>query len=301
MHRWLTASAQARVAASPTARACGCPGALAWMATVGWLALDRRRGDPADRRRADVLRRRHLHLGRSGRGTASRSSSWRCCSSGWPSLSPRSPRPSCFAAAEPAPTDGAGDLRRWASICVAPLLVTAVAFGAALFVDRAGDVQRPESRRRSAAPHDPGRGAVRRGHGPGRDARVGRPRRRDPWRAAETGGPWSALAAAPRLLGRAGGAAVVQIVAQFAARIGYFVVATVLLRVLWAPIEAPAERRGIRRRRRPPAGRLRGDLALPRPRGRRPPCVGVGPWTRLLEARGRDAGAVAQMESRSRP
>ena len=118
---------------------------------------------------------------------------------------------------------------------------------------------------------------------------------------AETGGPWSALAAAPRSLGRAGSAAVVQIVAHFAARIGYLVVATVLLRVLWAPIEARLSEEGF--------GvavvlLLVGFVAIWL-------CLvlaggalhawGSVSWTRLLEARGRDAGAVAQMESRSRP
>ena len=85
------------------------------------------------------------------------------------------------------------------------------------------------------------------------------------------------------------------------ARIGYLVVARVLLRVLWAPIEA----------------RLSGEgfgiavvlllvgfvaiwLCLVLAGGALHAWGSVS-WTRLLEARGRDAGAVAPMESRSRP
>ncbi len=186
-------------------------------------------------------------------------------------------------------------------ICVIPLLVTAVAFGAALFVIAPGTFNDP----------DPEGGPLVRtllALAPFVAAMVlaamlgfRRPRRRDPCRGLRPVGPWSALAAAPRLLGRAGTAAVVQIVAHFAARIGYLVVATVLLRVLWAPIAARLSEEGFG------VGvilLLVGFVAIWL-------CLvlaggalhawGSVSWTRLLEARGRDAGAVAQMESRSRP
>jgi hypothetical protein len=117
----------------------------------------------------------------------------------------------------------------------------------------------------------------------------------------DDGGLWHALAGAPGRLGRAGATAVAQVVALLAARIGYLLFVAVLLRVLWAPIEERLGRDGFGLA---PTLLLVGFVAIWL-------CLvlaggalhawGSVSWTRLLDARGREAGAVAQMESRSRP
>ena len=72
MRRWLTARPQAasHVADRPT---LWIPGALAWIVTVGWLALFLGVAQPPTRRGADLLRSAVFTSGR-GRGTASPSS-----------------------------------------------------------------------------------------------------------------------------------------------------------------------------------------------------------------------------------
>ena len=296
MHRWLTASAQA---ASHVADHSGLwlSGALAWMVTVGWLALIAGVATPPTAAELTFL----------GADTFT--------SGLWPwngiaivvvALLLIGLAIALASVAEAVLLHGRraspAEVRATflvGVVCVVPLLVTAVAFGAALFVIAPGTFNDP----------NPEGGPLLRtilGVAPFAAAMVLAAMLGSAVHAAsirgrtETGGPWSALGAAPRLLGRAGGAAVVQIVAQFAARIGYLVVATVLLRVLWAPIEARLSEEGF--------GvavvlLLVGFVAIWL-------CLvlaggalhawGSVSWTRLLEARGRDAGAVAQMESRSR-
>ena len=119
--------------------------------------------------------------------------------------------------------------------------------------------------------------------------------------AGKSDGALSALRAAPGTLGRAGMAAVGQVLALLVARIGYVALTAILLRVLWMPIE----------------DRLSGDgiglavilllvgfvaiwLCLVLAGGALHAWGSVS-WTRLLDTRGSEARAVAQMESRSRP
>jgi len=297
MHRWQTASAQAASHVADRA-SLWLPGALAWMVTVGWLALILGVANPPS-----VAELTFFGAGAFTSGL-------------WPwngiaivvvGLLLIGLAVGLDSVAEAVLLHG----RRSSSaevrtnfavgvICVIPLLVTAVAFGAALFVIAPGTFNDPNPEGgpllRTLLAVAPFAVAMVLA------AMLGSAVHAAAIRAlAETGGPWSALAAAPRSLGRAGTAAVVQIVAHFAARISYLVVATVLLRVLWAPIEARLSEEGFG------VGvilLLVGFVAIWL-------CLvlaggalhawGSVSWTRLLEARGRDAGAVAQMESRSRP
>lgn len=113
-------------------------------------------------------------------------------------------------------------------------------------------------------------------------------------------GAWSALRAAPAALGRAGTAAIGQVLAVLATRVAYLAVTAILLRVLWAPIDE----------------RLSGEgfglavilllvgfvaiwLCLVLAGGALHAWGSVS-WTRLLDTRGSEVGAVAHMESRSR-
>jgi hypothetical protein len=110
----------------------------------------------------------------------------------------------------------------------------------------------------------------------------------------------SALRAAPGTLGRTGTAAIGLVLVLLAARIGYLALSAILLRVLWAPID----------------DRLSGDgfglavilllvgfvaiwLCLVLAGGALHAWGSVS-WTRLLDTPGSEAGAGAQMESRSR-
>ena len=297
MHRWLTASAQAASQVADRS-SLWVPGALAWMVTVGWLALIVGVATPPT----------VAELTFFGADTFT--------SGLWPwngiaivvvALLLIGLAIALASVAEAALLHGrratAADVRAAfvvGVICVIPLLVTAVAFGAALFVIAPGTFNDPNPEggplMRTILAVAPFAAAMLLAAmlGSAVHAAAIRPR-------ADVNGPWSALAAAPRRLGRAGAAAAVQIVAHLVARIGYLVVATVLLRVLWAPIEDRLSEEGF--------GvavvlLLVGFVAIWL-------CLvlaggalhawGSVSWTRLLEARGRDAGAVAQMESRSRP
>ena len=297
MHRWLTASAHAASHVADRS-SLWLPGALAWMVTVGWLALIVGVASPPT----------VAELTFFGADTFT--------SGVWPwsgiaivvvgllliglAVALASVAEAVLLHGRRATPRDVRAIFVVGVICVIPLLATAVAFGAALFVVAPGTFNDP----------NPDGGPLLRtilAVAPFAAAMVlaamlGSAVNAAAIRAlAKTGGPWSALADTPLLLGRAGIAAVVQIVAQFVARIGYLVVATVLLRVLWAPIEA----------------RLSGEgfgvavvlllvgfvaiwLCLVLAGGALHAWGSVS-WTRLLEARGRDAGAAAQMESRSRP
>jgi hypothetical protein len=114
-------------------------------------------------------------------------------------------------------------------------------------------------------------------------------------------GAWSVLRAAPATLGRAGTAAIGQVLALLVARIAYLALTVILLRVLWAPIDDRLSGEGFGLA---VIGLLVGFVAIWL-------CLvlaggalhawGALSWTRLLDTRGSEAGAVAQMESRSRP
>ena len=119
--------------------------------------------------------------------------------------------------------------------------------------------------------------------------------------AVDGDGAWSALRAAPATLGRAGAAEIGQMLALLVARIGYLALTAILLRVLWAPIDDRLSGEGFGL---PVILLLVGFVAIWL-------CLvlaggalhawGSVSWTRLLDARGSEARAVAQMESRSRP
>ena len=297
MHRWLTASAQAASHVADRS-SLWLPGALAWMVTVGWLALIIGVATPPT----------VAELTFFGADTFT--------SGLWPwsgiaivvvALLLIGLAIALASVAEAALLHGRraspAEVRATfvvGVICVIPLLVTAVAFGAALFVIAPGTFNDPNPEGgpllRTTLAVAPFAAAMVLAAMLGSAVHAGAIRAR-----AEAGGPWSALAAAPRALGRAGAAAVVQIVAHFVARIGYLVLATVLMRVLWAPIEVRLSEEGF--------GVAVGLLLVGFVAiwlclvlaGGALHAWGSVSWTRLLEARGRDAGAVAQMESRSRP
>jgi len=297
MHRWLSASAQAASQVADRS-SLWLPGALAWMVTVGWLALIVGVATPPT----------VAELTFFGADTFT--------SGLWPwngiaivviALLLVGLAIALDAVAEAALLHGrrarAADVRAAfvaGVICVTPLLVTAVAFGAALFVIAPGTFNDPNPDGgpllRTILAVAPFAAAMLLA------AMLGSAVHAAAIRApAATRGPWSALAAAPRVLGRAGAAGAVHIVAHVVARIGYLVVATVLLRVLWAPIEDRLSEEGIGLAA---VLLLVGFVAIWL-------CLvlaggalhawGSVSWTRLLEARGRDAGPFAPMESRSRP
>jgi hypothetical protein len=105
---------------------------------------------------------------------------------------------------------------------------------------------------------------------------------------------------APSVLAAAGSGALIQAVAILIARVGYVALAGTLLRVLWGPIEARLAGGGFGVA---VIGLLVGFVAIWL-------CLvlaggalhawGSVSWTRLLEPWGREAGAVAKMETSSR-
>jgi hypothetical protein len=114
-------------------------------------------------------------------------------------------------------------------------------------------------------------------------------------------GALGALRGAPPMLGRAGTPVIGQVLSLLVARIGYLALAAILLRILWAPIDERLADEGF--------GLavillLVGFVAIWL-------CLvlaggalhawGSVSWTRILQARDREAGPAAQMESRSRP
>jgi hypothetical protein len=113
--------------------------------------------------------------------------------------------------------------------------------------------------------------------------------------------PWNALAAAPARLARTGTGVIGQALALLLARVGYLLVSATLLRVLWAPIDARLGTEGFGLAA---IGLLVGFVAIWI-------CLVLGggalhawgsvSWTRILDVRRHEAGSVADMESRSRP
>jgi hypothetical protein len=295
MHRWLTASAQAASYVADRA-SLWLTGALAWMVTVGWLALIVGVA-PAP----TVAELTFFGAGAFTSGL-------------WPwngiailivglllvglAVALASVAEAVLLRGRRA---GPADVRAIfvvGLICIAPLLVTAVAFGAFLFAVAPGTFNDPDPDGgplvRTILALAPFVAAMVLAAMLGSAVHAAAIRSR-----SETGSPWSALAAAPRTLGGGGSAAVVQVVAQFVARFVFLLVATILLRVLWSPIESRLTEEGF--------GvavvlLLVGFVAIWL-------CLvlaggalhawGSVSWTRLLESRGRDAGAVAHMESRS--
>ena len=296
MQRWLNASVSA---ASDVAdrSSLWLPGALAWMVTVGWLALLLGVARPPT----------VAELTFFGAGIVT--------SGQWPwngiailaaALVLTSTAIALASVAETALLHGRrprpSDVRRTflvGAVCVVPLAVAVAAILVALSFVAPGEFNAPE----------PGGGPLLRtvvALGPliavallavvlGGAVHAAATRS-----AGDGDGAWSALRAAPAALGRAGTAAIGQVVAVLAARAGYLALTAILLRVLWAPID----------------DRLSGEgfglavilllvgfvaiwLCLVLAGGALHAWGSVS-WTRLLDTRGSEAGAVAQMESRSR-
>jgi hypothetical protein len=297
MRRWLNASLSA---ASDVAERSSLwlPGALAWMVTVGWLALLLGVARPPT----------VAELTFFGAGIVT-SGQWP-----WNGIAILAAVVVLTAVAialgsvaEAALLHGRrarpADLRRAflvGVVCVVPLAVALAALVVALSFVARGEFNAPE----------PGGGPVLRillALGPllavtllaaviGGAVHAGAIRSK-----VASGGAWSAMRAAPATLGRAGTAGVGQVLALLAARIGYLAITVILLRVLWGPID----------------DRLSGEgfglavilllvgfvaiwlcLVLA---GGALHAWGSLSWTRLLDARGAEGGAVAQMGSRSRP
>jgi hypothetical protein len=114
-------------------------------------------------------------------------------------------------------------------------------------------------------------------------------------------GAREALGRAPAALADAGAAAIAQVVATLVARVAYLLLAAILLRVLWSPIDVRLGQDGF--------GLMSILLLLGFVAiwlclvlaGGALHAWGSVSWTRILGERGREAGAVAHMESRSRP
>ena len=233
MHRWLTVSAQAASCVADRS-SLWLTGALAWMVTVGWLALVIGVTDPPT----------VAELTFFGAGTFT--------SGLWPwngiailvSLLVLIGLAIVLDSLAEAALLGA---RRTGSalvqrslivgvICVIPLLAIAVAFGASLYTVAPGTFNDP----------DPDGGPLLRTilalapfvAGMLLAALLVSAIRAAAIRARADASPWRALASAPARLRRVGMAAAVQVVATFLAGIGYLVLSAMLLRVLWAPIDA---------------------------------------------------------------
>lgn len=119
--------------------------------------------------------------------------------------------------------------------------------------------------------------------------------------AGEADGALASLRRAPATLSRAGIGAIGQVLALLVARVAYVALTAILLRVLWAPIEDRIDGEGFGLAS---VLLLVGFVAIWL-------CLvlaggalhawGSVSWTRLLEARGREDEPAAHMESRSRP
>ncbi len=297
MRRWLTASRQA---VSHVADRSGMwvPGALAWMVTVGWLALIGGVARPATEAEVTFL------------GAAIFTSGM------WPwngiaivvgGLLVAGAAVALFSIAEAVllhgPRTGLAEVRAILFIglvCIIPLLAATLAFGLALLPIAPGEFNDPESDvdplLRTVLALGPYVAAMLLAAVLGAAIHAAAVRA-----LLDDIGPGQALVAAPAVLRRAGSAAVAQVLALLAARIGYLVLATILLRVLWAPIDTRLAEDGFGL---PVILLLVGFVAIWL-------CLvlaggalhawGSVSWTRLLDPRRSEDGAVAQMESRSRP
>jgi hypothetical protein len=296
MRDWLAASGQAASHVADRS-SLWLPGALAWMLTVGWLALVIGVARPPTIAELTFL----------GAGIAT--------SGMWPwngiaivaaallvagaAIALASVAEAVLLRGRRAGVAEIGAIFATGVVCTAPLLVAALALGAALVPIAPDEI------------NDPGGGApvlrMMLALGPFLAAVLaaivlGSTFHAAAIRGLRAGDPaWAGLAAAPRSLRRIGSAGIAQVVALLMARIGYLLLVAVLLRVLWAPIDERLAQDGF--------GfaavlLLVGFVAIWL-------CLvlaggalhawGSVSWTRLLDTRGREAEAVAQMESRSRP
>jgi hypothetical protein len=297
MHRWLNASVPAAAQVADRS-VLWLPGALAWMVTVGWLALVLGVARPPTVAELTFL----------GAGAVT-SGQWPWNAVGILAvvLVMTGIAISLASAAEAVLLHGrrAGfiTVTRIALVgvvCVAPLALAVAAFLVALSIVAPGEFNAPDAGSggpvlRTMIALGPFIAAILVAGAVGGAVHAAAIRS-----AADPDDAWSGLHAAPDGLARAGSAAVVLALALLAARIGYVALVVILLRVLWAPIDA----------------RLADDgfgfaavlllvgfvaiwLCLVLAGGALHAWGSVS-WTRLLDARDREAGAVANMESRSR-
>jgi hypothetical protein len=296
MRRWLNAS---RSAASDVADQASLwlPGALAWMVTIGWLALLLGVARPPS----------VAELTFFGAGIVT--------SGQWPwngiailaaAMALTATAIALASVAEAALLHGRrarpADVRRTflvGVVCVVPLAITVAALLVALAFIAPAEFNAPE----------PGGGPVLRtvvalgplvalailavALGGAIHAAATRP-------AGDGDGAWAALRAAPAALGRAGSGAIGQVLAVLVLRVAYLALTVILLRVLWSPIDDRLADEGFGLA---VIGLLVGFVAIWL-------CLvlaggalhawGSVSWTRLLAVRGSEVGAVAQMESRSR-
>ena len=297
MRRWLNASVQAASDVSDRS-SLWLPGALAWMVTVGWLAL------LLGVARAPTV----AELTFFGAGIVT-SGQWPW--NGFAVLAAgvvlTSAAIALASVAEAALLHGRrvapADVRRAflvGVISIVPLVVAAVAFFIAFYSAAPGEFNAPESNGapllRTVLALGPFVAAMLLAVVLGAAIHAAAIRS-----AREGDGAWSALRAAPATLGRAGTPAVAQVLALLVARIGYLALTAILLRVLWAPIDDRLSGEGFGLA---VIGLLVGFVAIWL-------CLvlaggalhawGSISWTRLLDTQGSEAGAVASMESRSRP
>jgi hypothetical protein len=298
MRRWLTASVEAASHVSDR-WALWLPGALAWMVTVGWLALIVGVARPATEAELTFM------------GAAIFTSGT------WPwngiaivvagllvagaAIALASLAEAVLLHGRLARTAHVGAIFAIGVACAIPLLVATAALGSALVPIAPGEFNDPnasegEALLRTLLALSPFAVAMVLASVLGATfhaAAIRAPRDPD--------GIRHSLAMAPAALRRAGTAAVAQVLALLLARIGYLVLAAILLRVLWDPID---DRLGSEGFGVAAVLLLVGFVAIWL-------CLvlaggalhawGSVSWTRLLDARGREAGAVEQMESRSRP
>src|SRR5918996_926480 len=296
MRRWLTASIEGASYVADRS-SLWLPGALAWIVTVGWVTLLFGVARPPTIAELTFL----------GAGIFT--------SGAWPwngiaivvvGLLVAGVAIALASAAEAVILHGrragVADVRAIDAIgvvCAIPLLVTTLALGAAFFPIAPAEFNEPGTdggplvrTLRALSPYGAAMLVA---------AVLGSAIHAAAIRAARGPDVRSALAAAPVMLGRAGTAAIAQVLALLAARIAYVVLSAILLRVLWAPIEVQLSAEGIGV---VAALMLVGFVAIWL-------CLvlsggalhawGSVSWTRVLGAREHEAGAVANMESRSRP
>ena len=239
MRRWLSASAQAASHVADRSR-LWLPGALAWMVTVGWLALVVGVARPPTDAELTFLGARIVTSG------------------AWPwnglaiivavlllvvaAIALASVAEAVLLHGIRAGAAQVGKTFVIGAICAVPLVLAAVALGAALFAIVPGEFNAPDADSSpmlrallSLTPYVVAMLVVAVLAGATHAAAI---------RASAADGVWRALASAPGRLRIAGIATIAQVLALLVVRVTYLALAAILLRVLWAPIDARLAREG---------------------------------------------------------
>jgi hypothetical protein len=297
MRRWMTVAAAAMSLVAERS-SLWVPGALAWMATVGWIAL------LVGVARAPTIAELTF-LG--ARVVTSGAWPWNAVANVGAALLLLALAIALASVGEAALLRGrragladVGAIFVIGLACVVPLLIATVALGAAFYPIAVGEFNAPETDGGpvlgAALALAPFLVAILGAIVLGSTIHAAATRSR-----SRSDGPWPAIVAAPSGLRGAGSGALVQMLALLVARIGYLLFTIVLLRVLWAPIERRLAEEGFGLAS---LGLLVGFIAIWL-------CLilaggalhawGSVSWTRLLAPRGAEADPVAQMETHSRP